>query len=785
MKQIKYLILHIIILGSFFACSAIFDNPVDPESDRYKGYKTVNSINDIESVETAEFYTGGPELIVSKVEAASQYYWEFSNDKVDFSSAIGFTINNNIFNTNAIDLAKGRWYWRCRAIDSLGNSGKWTAVRSFYLEDNIGISYQIKYYSQSLSSGNIPEDNNYYIEGSSIVVKKSDDMERTRFKFNSWNTSPDGAGTSYQPGETIKVGTENIILYAIWDFIPLKIPTIGLNGEWLFNGNVKDTSSYDKNGVVSGASLVQDRFGNIDSAYLFDGVDDYITVSTNRYKLQEFSISMWFKPKSSNNKSLLEYSSSIANYGYKINGSFSGIDAKIINDTGVGSLVVANNSKLVEDWYHLTFIKDINNNYKIYLNGNLVNESTSTRIDYDSEMKLYFGVNGKTGGYIPEWFSGVIDDIRIYDKDLSEIEILDLYNEVDNKAPKHAYVIFDSNSESYATGSMDNQHFLSGVSSPLEQNKFSRTGYNFKGWSTTKNGSVEFKDLEEFTIGYDDVTLYAVWEIVKTNVFFNKNAVDATGEMEMQTFTYGESQRLTPSSFKRPWYNFEGWSTISNGTVDYNDNSYKSFYSGVDVTLYAIWEAKTTIPRDGLIGEWLFTGNVNDTSGNGNHGISSNTTFDNDNLGNVNSALKLNGANSYVDVPISGFSSYTISLWIKKEADGIIFRGKNNEYASRIELNNNDIGVRFNSSRIYSNEFLLSSEMENYIFVVDSTYNIIKIYNRNGNSESHGIEALVYDTIYRIGGSDFIGKIDCLRVYNRVLTWNEREALANEYEEYR
>ena len=44
-----------------------------------------------------------------------------------------------------------------------------------------------------------------------------------------------------------------------------------------FSGDAQDRSGYGNDGVVHGAQLTQDRFGNPDRAYHFDG-DDFIAV---------------------------------------------------------------------------------------------------------------------------------------------------------------------------------------------------------------------------------------------------------------------------------------------------------------------------------------------------------------------------------------------------------------------------------------------------------------------------------------------------------------------------
>ena len=57
----------------------------------------------------------------------------------------------------------------------------------------------------------------------------------------------------------------------------------GLVGYWPFCGNANDESGNGNNGTVNGATLTTDRFGNTNSAYSFDGVNDYIL--TNSFNL--------------------------------------------------------------------------------------------------------------------------------------------------------------------------------------------------------------------------------------------------------------------------------------------------------------------------------------------------------------------------------------------------------------------------------------------------------------------------------------------------------------------
>jgi hypothetical protein len=72
----------------------------------------------------------------------------------------------------------------------------------------------------------------------------------------------------------------------------------GLVAYYPFDGNANDQSGNGNNGVAYGASLTTDRFGNTNSAYTFDGINDYIEVSSgSNFNFQTYlTISLWMRP---------------------------------------------------------------------------------------------------------------------------------------------------------------------------------------------------------------------------------------------------------------------------------------------------------------------------------------------------------------------------------------------------------------------------------------------------------------------------------------------------------
>ena len=82
--------------------------------------------------------------------------------------------------------------------------------------------------------------------------------------------------------------------------IPSYVPTNGLVGWWPFNGNADDESGNGNNGTVNGATLTSDRFGGSNSAYSFDGIDNYIKLLFNPVSNPtDFTVSVWVKSNAS------------------------------------------------------------------------------------------------------------------------------------------------------------------------------------------------------------------------------------------------------------------------------------------------------------------------------------------------------------------------------------------------------------------------------------------------------------------------------------------------------
>jgi hypothetical protein len=82
-----------------------------------------------------------------------------------------------------------------------------------------GLLPQVQYFGNGSTIGTAPA--SYPVMPSTVITiaPKGDlirDDDTHFYSFAGWNTSSDGKGVWYQPGDILTIGTENVLLYAIW-----------------------------------------------------------------------------------------------------------------------------------------------------------------------------------------------------------------------------------------------------------------------------------------------------------------------------------------------------------------------------------------------------------------------------------------------------------------------------------------------------------------------------------------------------------------------------------------
>jgi hypothetical protein len=216
--------------------------------------------------------------------------------------------------------------------------------------------------------------------------------------------------------------------------VPSYVPTNGLQGWWPFNGNANDASGNANNGTVNGATLTSDRFGNLNSAYSFNGTNnDIVIVDNATLDLTNFSISAWVELPTYNSlgdEILTKGGDLFENYEILIYGSptDSGTIETAIKWTdgtrsGINS-VTGNQHISLNVWSLITSTYDVSSGkLRMYINGLFVTEQTPNKTPQVNNLNLYFGHDPSAGRY----HLGLIDDIGIWNRALDSCEIKDLY----------------------------------------------------------------------------------------------------------------------------------------------------------------------------------------------------------------------------------------------------------------------------------------------------------------------------------------------------------------------
>jgi len=206
--------------------------------------------------------------------------------------------------------------------------------------------------------------------------------------------------------------------------IPSYVPSNGLVGWWPFNGNANDESGNGNDGTVNGATLTADRFGNPNAAFSFNGIDNLITVSaqTDVTQNSNYTVSFWYNsPTSDYNGAFLSFGSWFCKLGHDSPGLFYKDE---IGNQANNWYVQQHFNYLpqVNTWNQLV-IRKIGTTINLYNNQILVGTITSYGFaNFNATSLIQFGYY-----CCQEYFNGQLDDIGIWNRDLTESEIQSLF----------------------------------------------------------------------------------------------------------------------------------------------------------------------------------------------------------------------------------------------------------------------------------------------------------------------------------------------------------------------
>ncbi len=229
---------------------------------------------------------------------------------------------------------------------------------------------------------------------------------------------------------------------------------LGLAAHYPLNNSVVDNSGNRRNGQAFGASPTNDRCGQQNRAYAFDGINDFITIPYTPSNLTSYTFSAWVYVADPNqSKAAISQFRGIERTLDNPAKSFSLYFDKDENDNNSfklnfgldGDYILRSKkvpySSFLNQWVHIVAIWQGGANspvdpgqMKLYFNGNQV----SGTIFKDSEKPINAPISGTSTirlGHHQVWdryFKGSIDDVRIYERALSDAEIMQLWQQEKN-----------------------------------------------------------------------------------------------------------------------------------------------------------------------------------------------------------------------------------------------------------------------------------------------------------------------------------------------------------------
>jgi hypothetical protein len=215
----------------------------------------------------------------------------------------------------------------------------------------------------------------------------------------------------------------------------------GLVGYWPFCGNANDESGNGNNGVVNGATLTTDRFGNANAAYGYDGNSQFIEIlNSPSLNPTSISISGWMNASAFATDVAEGSKAIITKWFQAVNCSEQGDNYSVIlsiqeNENRILGVTSINNAAIsaissssigLNSWNHFVFAHDENEGDSFYLNGSLINQNSMIGALCPTTNNLIFGADNVFSNYW-RFFAGSIDDIGIWNRALTPEEITTLY----------------------------------------------------------------------------------------------------------------------------------------------------------------------------------------------------------------------------------------------------------------------------------------------------------------------------------------------------------------------
>ena len=213
--------------------------------------------------------------------------------------------------------------------------------------------------------------------------------------------------------------------------------TVGLVAHYRFDGNTNDATGNTANtGAITGNPYY--TCGAEIEAISFDGQDDEVVIlggpANDEFDNEDVSVSFYFKPRGGAGTQYILSKRSPSCFGgnefYVLYTPSSRTISAFFFETSDRRVIATHQIDNTSCWQHLTIVRE-GGRVRLHLNGELISVfSTLERINVNNDGDLIIGDSDcKSATESP--FNGLLDELRIYNRALSELEVRELYDAPD------------------------------------------------------------------------------------------------------------------------------------------------------------------------------------------------------------------------------------------------------------------------------------------------------------------------------------------------------------------
>ena len=549
-------------------------------------------------------------------------------------------------------------------------------------------TYTVTYDKNGATSGSAPTDANspYNKNASVTVLENTDNLAKTGYTFNGWNTQANGQGTDYSAGASFTIAAD-VTLYAQWKANTYKVS---------FNAN-------EGTGTMT------------DQSFTYDEAKKALT--TNAFTRTGYTFNGW-------------------------NTQANGSGTSYADKAPVSNLTAENNATvtLYAQWKINTFTVTFNKNGGT---GTMASQTFTYNVAHNLTTNSF----SRKGYTFAGWNTQANGTGTAY-TDQQSVTLttsgLTLYAQW---TPITYTVIFNPNG---GYGTMENQVFTYDQAQHLTVNTFTRTGYTFNGWNNEDDGSGDsFTDEQEvnnLSSNKDfEYNLYAQWSgivpIINTHPtsasYFWGESAEALS-VEVSTQNVNHNYQWQSSLDNEQWYDIPD--ETNNSYLPSTETSGTTYYRVVVTNAnadncIATSNVATIIVRTPNC-RWVEADITNLETG-ANVVISMNDpngTFAMSNTEGTTSAPKAVGV-SILNKSLENRPSEDIIWTLEKNNEGkLIFHPKNatsNLYCNAAQNNNDRVRVGTSSNAKINHKF----EVDGSFLKNSITLHYIGLYYSNGSAQ--------------------------------------------------